>query len=101
LEKTTVPDITSPPNGWTPEEVSNAYPDLIEFLAGIGRHILLLPLDQLAEVNEQMQAVAPFLEPTAYQRGCRRNLADQRRVIDAAAEFQRVLQSLDPAPAGG
>ena len=87
--------------GWTTEQVSTAYVNLIGLLTHAGRHIQLLPLQQLAEVNEHMQALAPVLEPTAYQRGGAQNLADQRRVIAAAAEFQRVLRSLEPASTGG
>lgn len=80
----------------TDAEARAQYPDLLDLITGLCRPILHLPLAQLASVNEQMQALGPILDPTAYMRGGER-LREQRRVIDAMLSLQRVLLSLDPA----
>lgn len=83
-------------NCLTDDEVAAQYVDLLDLLKGIARGLSYLPLEQMAAVNEQMQALAPVLEPTAYMRGGAGNLHDQRRVIDGALALQRILRSLDP-----
>lgn len=70
------------------------YIDYINLLTEIIKPLQLLPLAAMAETNERMQTIAPFVNPTAYQRGGARNLDQQRRVIDGARALQRVVDDI-------
>jgi hypothetical protein len=84
---------------FTDDQVAAQYVPLLDLLTGVVRNLLWLPLAQMALVNEQMQVLAPVLEPTAYGRGGATNLHDQRKVIDGALALHRVLRSLEPKAA--
>ncbi len=62
----------------------------LDCLTGLCRSLNLLPLDEMAAMNERLQTLGPVLDPTAYQQYGGLNLHDQRRIIDAAAALQRV-----------
>lgn len=76
------------------QEAYDKYPALLGMLTNIVKPLQLLPLKEMAEANERMQTLAPFVSmPLEYHRGVQ-NLQDQRRVIDAARELQVVLMDL-------
>jgi hypothetical protein len=77
-------------------DVDREYIALLDILTSTLRPLLLLPLAEMANANERMQALGPVLESTAYHRGGGQNLHDQRRVIDAALTLRRVLEDLAP-----
>ncbi len=47
----------------------------LDALIGLCRAINLLPLAHMQDVNERMQALGPLLEPTAYHRTARMEIA--------------------------
>lgn len=53
-----------------------------------------LPLDEMQSTNEHLQTIGPILDPTSYVRGGASNLNEQRRIINAARELQKVVLEL-------
>jgi hypothetical protein len=75
-------------------KVADQYVPLLDLLMANIRVVQLLPLAEMADVNEQMQALGPVLDPTRYRDGGGRNLHDQRRIIDAALALRNVLDDI-------
>lgn len=55
------------------------------------------PIQDLLDNIERAHALGPILDPTAYQRGMD-NLTDQRDLLSALLEVQRVVRRLAPTP---
>lgn len=81
------------------EITKDTYPALLNSLVGLGRMVVqavaAIDLSEMRSICEQIQAVAPVLEPTAYQRGGDLNLRDQEAFLRALDEFTTALRSLD------
>ncbi|GAA0971284.1 MULTISPECIES: hypothetical protein [Actinocorallia] len=79
----------------TPE----SYPAMVAVLTGAARGLLALlehiDLAAMRTICEQMQAIAPITEPTAYARGGMDNLRDQAVFLDALARFRDDVGRLD------
>lgn len=76
------------------------YHAAMDLVVAAGRLLISCPLDRLRDNLSQIEALAPILEPTAYQRGGGRNLDNQRRILDAAAKFSEAINAL-PEDSGG
>lgn len=73
----------------------------MELLAGLTRPLLLVDVEPLRDVVGQAEALAPVLDPTAYRNGGAARLLQQRRFLDALAEFQDAVRAAVPQPNGG
>lgn len=77
----------------------------VEMLVGISRSYLTIAdtidIGRLREHCEKAQAVAPVLEPTAYQRGGGQDLQDQAAFLRAVDEFVAALRKLDRSEQAG
>lgn len=67
------------------------YEAALEMLAQAFRLVQLVPIEPLREHLAKVETLGPILDPTAYMRGGRERLADQRDVIEAAAGVWRAL----------
>lgn len=70
------------------------YVEQLDVLVETVRPLLFMPLAEMQRTNEEMQALGPILEPTAFMRGGGVNLTEQRKVIDAARRLQEVLAGI-------
>jgi hypothetical protein len=77
----------------------DSYPSIIQSLASFAKTLLLgteqLDLSEMRRINEQFQAEAPILEPTAYRNGGDLNLQDQAEFLRLLEEFVTGLHKLD------
>lgn len=75
------------------------YLDTIGALTTAARALLglaeFIDIRQLRTIVGQMEAIAPIVEPTAYARGGRQNLADQAEFLAAVDEFVTRVRRLD------
>ena len=80
------------------------YPGILNTLVTFTRTILAateqVDLAEMRSICERFQALAPVLEPTAYQQGGDLNLADQAAFLRALEEFVTAVRKLDRRPAG-
>ncbi|MDP4501037.1 hypothetical protein [Nonomuraea turcica] len=60
----------------------------------------LFDLDQLRSLCAQYQALAPIIQPPAYQQGGARRLDDQEAFLAAIHRLVEDLRKLDPASPG-
>lgn len=71
-----------------------------EYTAAMDRVMLAVallamePLDDLLMMVERAETLGPLLEPTAYQRGGRRRLNEQRRILAAATALARAFSDI-------
>lgn len=65
----------------------------LDALTGLCRALRVLPLAEMAEKNEQMQALGPIVAPTEFARASI-NLRHQRDLIDAARALQEVVERI-------
>lgn len=63
----------------------------LEMLAQAFRLVQLVPIEPLREHLSKAETLGPILDPTAYMRGGRERLQDQRDVIEAAAAVWKAV----------
>lgn len=71
------------------------YRSHMDLVAAAVRMLRILPLQQLRDIVERAETLAPLLEPTAYQRGGADNLLDQRDILDAAIGLVRAAERVE------
>jgi hypothetical protein len=57
---------------------------------------IMCRIDELLDIVVKSETLAPILEPTAYIRGGRERLEEQRRVLSACAEVVRLVRQIQP-----
>lgn len=89
-------EITLPADSIPTDEVSRDYVEHVRMLVASMRVLTVIPLSQMADVNERMQTMAPFVaRPFEYAKGAS-NLETQRKLIDAALKVQTIIRELQP-----
>lgn len=81
-----------------PDPQTPSYAEQLDLLAALVRPLLVVDVEPLREQVGKFEALGPVLEPTAYQRGGGERLVQQRRFLDAVAQFQRNVRDAVPAP---
>jgi hypothetical protein len=75
------------------------YVDNVKMWAGLCRSVTLIPIEDIRaalEIAYRFEAVAPFVDPTAWMRGGDTNLREQQKFLVALLAFRRVLDSCQP-----
>jgi hypothetical protein len=72
----------------------------MDTVAEVVRWLLTVPVEDLLSTISRAETLGPVLEPTAYQRFGSRNLADQRRILEAALGLQRAARKVLEGGAG-
>ncbi|MFI6296728.1 hypothetical protein ACIBEJ_34420 [Nonomuraea sp. NPDC050790] len=77
----------------------NTYPTALDALAAVTRTLLQLAdsidIDQMQALCRRYETLAPLLDPTAYMRGGRDNLATQGAFLSALQRFVADVRKLD------
>lgn len=63
----------------------------LDILTAVCRTIGMLPIAEMAAHLEQLEALAPVIDPTAYNNGGAKNLQDQSDLIEGAAQVHRAM----------
>lgn len=77
------------------------FAEQMELLAGLVRPLLLVDVEPLRRTVGQAEALGPIIDPTQYRNGGSTRLVQQRRFLDAVAEFQDAVRAAVPQPDGG
>lgn len=70
------------------------YRATFDMIAQCFKPIQLLPLAELRDDLSRAETLGPLLEPTAYIRGGRENLADQADLLAAAFEVRKAMERI-------
>lgn len=77
-----------------PQYDASAWTSYMDLTMNLARNLMLIPARDMLHQIDQMDTLAPIMQPTRYRDGGADNLRDQAEVLRAVLEVQEVLTKI-------